>query len=128
MIKSRFELRLEAARLVLQLPETTIDNFHERAYRMELYLLGDVELPETYTETTELKQSMDDMLDSVLGALSKEHDKGADNYARSMALAGCRTPMYECTSAFEPTAPGGKPSAEGEMMGFFMGGHGGKVE
>lgn len=45
-MKSKLELRLEAARIATKLPGTTIDNFHERVYRISLYLQGDAELPE----------------------------------------------------------------------------------
>ena len=49
-MKSKIELRLEAAKLAVKLPGTTIENFHDRAYRLELYLTGEAVLPETTNE------------------------------------------------------------------------------
>lgn len=62
-LSNKLDLRLEAARLVVQLPETTIDNFHERAYRIELYLLGDAELPEQDSTFDDLKKMMSEVKD-----------------------------------------------------------------
>ena len=39
-MKSKIEIRHEAAKLAVKLPGTTIENFHDRAYRLELYLTG----------------------------------------------------------------------------------------
>ena len=49
-MKSKIEIRLEAAKLAVKLPGTTIENFHDRAYRLELYLTGEAVLPETTNE------------------------------------------------------------------------------
>ncbi len=49
-MKSKIEIRHEAAKLAVKLPGTTIDNFHDRAYRLELYLTGEAVLPETTNE------------------------------------------------------------------------------
>ena len=60
-MKSKIEIRHEAAKLAVKLPGTTIDNFHERAYRLELYLTGDAQLPETLNEA--------DMIENVFERL-----------------------------------------------------------
>ena len=60
-MKSKIEIRHEAANLAVKLPGTTIDNFHERAYRLELYLTGDAQLPETLNEA--------DMIENVFERL-----------------------------------------------------------
>ena len=49
-MKSKIEIRQEAAKLAVKLPGTTIENFHDRAYRLELYLTGEAVLPETTNE------------------------------------------------------------------------------
>lgn len=49
-MKSKIEIRHEAAKLAVKLPGTTIENFHDRAYRLELYLIGEAVLPETTNE------------------------------------------------------------------------------
>ena len=49
-MKSNIDIRLEAAKLAVKLPGTTIENFHDRAYRLELYLTGEADLPETLDE------------------------------------------------------------------------------
>ena len=49
-MKSKIEIRHEAAKLAVKLPVTTIENFHDRAYRLELYLTGEAVLPETTNE------------------------------------------------------------------------------
>lgn len=49
-MKSKIEIRHEAAKLAVKLPGTTIENFHDRAYRLELYLTGEAVLPETLDE------------------------------------------------------------------------------
>ena len=49
-MKSKIEIRFEAAKLAVKLPGTTIENFHDRAYRLELYLTGEAVLPETLDE------------------------------------------------------------------------------
>ena len=49
-MKSKIEIRHEAAKLAVKLPGTTIENFHDRAYRLELYLTGEAVLPETTNE------------------------------------------------------------------------------
>lgn len=49
-MKSKIEIRHEAAKLAVKLPGTTIENFHDRAYCLELYLTGEAVLPETLDE------------------------------------------------------------------------------
>ena len=49
-MKSKIEIRHEDAKLAVKLPGTTIQNFHDRAYRLELYLTGEAVLPETTNE------------------------------------------------------------------------------
>lgn len=49
-MKSKIEIRHEAAKLAVKLPGTTIENFHDRAHRLELYLTGEAVLPETTNE------------------------------------------------------------------------------
>ena len=49
-MKSKIEIRHEAAKVAVKLPGTTIENFHDRAYRLELYLTGEAVLPETTNE------------------------------------------------------------------------------
>lgn len=55
-MNSKLDLRLEVAKIVCQLPETTIDNFHERARRIEMYLCGDANLPEQDDTMSVLKK------------------------------------------------------------------------
>lgn len=117
MIKSKFELRQEAAKLVMQLPGTTMENFHERAYRMEQYLQDEVELPETYSETSELKESIEVMLNSMTDAIHKAHTDGKEICLRDAALFGIGTPACDCASDFASQAPGGMPSSDGEALG-----------
>lgn len=72
-LNNKLDLRLEAAKIVCQLPETTIENFHERAYRVELYLAGDAELPEQDGAFEELKnmiQEAKEMLSKPAGSMS----------------------------------------------------------
>ena len=54
-MKSKIEIRHEAAKLAVKLPGTTIENFHDRAYRLELYLTGEAVLPETTNEADIIK-------------------------------------------------------------------------
>lgn len=49
-MKSKIEIRHEAAKLAVKLPGTTIENFHDRVYHLELYLTGEAVLPETLDE------------------------------------------------------------------------------
>lgn len=49
-MKSKIEIRHEAAKLAVKLHGTTIENFHECAYRLELYLTGEAVLPGTTNE------------------------------------------------------------------------------
>ena len=49
-MKSKIEIRFDAAKLAVKLPGATIENFHDRAYRLELYLTGEAVLPETTNE------------------------------------------------------------------------------
>ena len=60
-MNSKLDLRLEVAKIVCQLPETTIDNFHERAGRIEMYLCGDAILPEQDDTMSVLKQLMNNI-------------------------------------------------------------------
>lgn len=83
-LSNKLDLRLEAAKLVVQLPETTIDNFHERAYRVELYLLGDAELPEQDSTFDELKKMMNEVQD--LMKKSDDRPSAAESLARVPGL------------------------------------------
>lgn len=58
-MKSKIEIRHEAAKLAVNLPGTTNENFHERAYRLELYLTGDAVLPETSNEADMISNIID---------------------------------------------------------------------
>lgn len=79
-LSNRLDLRLEAAKLVVQLPETTIDNFHERAYRIEHYLQGDAELPEQDSTFDDLKRMMGEVKDLI--NKPEERPSTADSLAR----------------------------------------------
>lgn len=58
-MKSKIEIRHEAAKLAVKLPGTTIENFHDRAYRLELYLTGEAVLPETSNEADMISNIID---------------------------------------------------------------------
>ena len=64
-MKSKIEIRHEAANLAVKLPGTTIENFHDRAYRLELYLTGEAVLPETTNEA--------DIINDVFERLKSSH-------------------------------------------------------
>lgn len=128
-LNNKLDLRLEAAKLVVQLPETTIDNFHERAYRMELYLKGDAELPEQDSTFAELKKMMNEVQD-----LMKEAPKcgsAAESLSRVPGLClglanadAVNAVIKEGTPYFQ--SPHGMPSSEGESL--FLQQDGEKVE
>ena len=58
-MKSKIEIRHEAVKLAVKLPGTTIENFHDRAYRLELYLTGEAVLPETLDEMDIINNVLD---------------------------------------------------------------------
>ena len=70
-MNSKLELRLEAARIAAKLDGVTIDNFHESAFRIEHYLLGDAELPEQDNAMPELM----DMLKSARQRMENAFDR-----------------------------------------------------
>ena len=118
-LNSKLDLRLEAAKLVVQLPETTIENFHERAYRVELYLTGDAELPEQDSTFNDLKKMMSEVQD-----LMKETPKcgsAAESLSRVPGLClglantdAVNAVIKEGTPYFQ--LPHGMPSSEGEVL------------
>lgn len=111
-INSKLDLRLEAAKLVIQLPETTIDNFHERVHRVCLLLEGDAELPEQDTTLSELK-----------GLVQEAKDALAES-----AVEKCLSSVYGSvpSSCLGIANPNGIPSSEGEAL--FLQNDGEKVE
>lgn len=140
-MRSKLELRLEVAKLVMQLPDTTIDNFHERAYRIGLYLQGDAELPEHVDElgalneylekqikhweqqNQEHQRQMDEMMMNV--ALHPATDPSAlqsffDKYVNNTSARAYRNKPEDCF------LPNGIPSSEGEAL--FLQEDGEKVE
>lgn len=80
-MNSKLELRLEAARIAAKLDGVTIDNFHESAFRIEHYLLGDAELPEQDNAMPELM----DMLKSV----RKKVENAFDRSETGMGIGPC---------------------------------------
>lgn len=118
-LNNKLDLRLEAARLVVQLPETTIDNFHERAYRVELYLQGDAELPEQDSTFEDLKKMMSEVKD--LMNKPEERPSTAESLARvpgfCLELANTdavNAVIKEGTPYFQ--ASHGEPSSEGDGL------------
>lgn len=124
------ELRLEVAKLVMQLPDTTIDNFHERAYRIGLYLQGDAELPEHVDELGTLKVYLEEQI-KHWERQNQEHQR----WMETMRLNSCVHPSTDPTALqmfTDPTygasaqkykgkpeecfSPNGIPSSEGESM------------
>lgn len=128
-LNSKLDLRLEAAKLVIQLPETTIENFHERAYRVELYLTGDAELPEQDSTFNDLKKMMSEVQD-----LMKETPKcgsAAESLSRvpglCLGLANAESLQAIMNAEGEHCySPHGMPSSEGEAL--FLQQDGEKVE
>lgn len=112
---------MEAARLVVQLPETTIDNFHERAYRMELYLTGDAELPEQDNMFNDLMEVIQEAKSSVKD-LHKEHPytpilepvENAGGIGRCTGIGDAGLLEKEREKFFRSAS--GIPSTEGEAM------------
>lgn len=118
-LSNKLDLRLEAARLVVQLPETTIDNFHERAYRVELYLQGDAELPEQDSTFEDLKKMMSEVKD--LMNKPEERPSTAESLARVPGFClGLANPdavnavIKEGTPYYQ--SPNGVPPSEGEGL------------
>ena len=131
-MKSKIELRLEAAKLVMQLPDTTIDNFHERAYRIGLYLQGDTELPEHVDELGALNEYLGKQI-KLWEQQNQEHQRRMnemisnfdrqsmfDKYVNNTSARAYRNKPEECFS------PNGIPSSEGEAL--FLQEDGEKVE
>ena len=77
-INSKLDLRLDTAKIVIQLPGTTMENFHERAHRVETYLLGEAELPETDDTYAELKKMVKHAGDMVRS--HNEQESGSSVY------------------------------------------------
>lgn len=126
---SKLDLRLEAAKIVAQLPGTEIDNFHERAYRVELYLTGDAELPEQDSTFEDLKRMMGEVKD--LMKKSDERPSATEMLERApglcMGLANTdavNAVIKEGTPCYHSSH--GIPSSEGEAL--FLQRDGEKVE
>lgn len=118
-LNNKLDLRLEAAKLAIQLPETTIDNFHERAYRMELYLQGDAELPEQDSTFDELKKMMNEVQD--LMKKTDERPSAAESFARVPGLCLGLADPGAVNAIFKEGTPyfksqHGVPSSEGEGL------------
>lgn len=118
-ITNKLDLRLEAAKIVAQLPGTEIDNFHERAYRVELYLTGDAELPERDSTFDELKRMMGEVKD--LMKTSGERPSTAESLARvpglCLALANSGECCHQKGTPYYRSSHG-IPSSEGEGLFF----------
>lgn len=76
-MNSKLELRLEAARIAAKLDGVTIDNFHESAFRIEHYLLGDAELPE-----------QDNAMPELMGMLKSVREKVESGFGNSSPVMG----------------------------------------
>lgn len=126
-MRSKIEVRLEAARLVMQLPDTTIDNFHERAYRIELYLQGDAELPEQVDELDYIKELVEEAKQQwkqsnqehqmrMNGLMEDQHkqyivEKYMNNNSQKVWPTATGDP--QCNTF---ASPHGIPSSEGEAL------------
>ena len=121
-MRSKIELRLEVAKLVMQLPDTTIDNFHERAYRISLYLQGDTELPEHVDELGALNEYLGKQI-KLWEQQNQEHQRRMDKmisdfdrqsmfdkYVNNTSARVYRSKPEDCFS------PNGIPSSEGEAL------------
>lgn len=124
-INSKLDLRLEAAKLVIQLPETTIDNVHERVHRVCLLLEGDAELPEQDGTMEELREMLGDAKDLMLESAKEKYSQ----MVYEKAFASEHVPVIECMetgSCLGIANPNGIPSSEGEAL--FLQNDGEKVE
>lgn len=126
-INSKIDLRLEAARLVLQLPGTTVDNFHERAYRVELYLLGDANIPEQESAFNDLLG----VIQEAGGMLKKEARSNIPVAGAGIGAIGPCTGIGDAELLNKVAdsfchSPHGIPSSEGEAI--FLQRDGEKVE
>ena len=121
-MRSKIGLRLEVAKLVMQLPDTTIDNFHERAYRIGLYLQGDTELPEHVDELGALNEYLGKQI-KLWEQQNQEHQRRMneivsdfdrqsmfDKYVNNTSARAYRNKPKDCFS------PNGIPSSEGEAL------------
>lgn len=130
-LSNKLDLRLEAAKLVVQLPGTTIENFHERAYRVEFYLTGDAELPEQDSSLDELKKLVQEVKDAMLSVDKPKCSSGFMDFANvpghCMGLAGAESLQAIMNAEGEHCySPHGMPSSEGEAL--FLQQDGEKVE
>lgn len=130
-LNTKLDLRLEAAKIVCQLLGTTIDNFHERVYRVELYLTGDAELPEQDTKQEELIKMMQEaremMQESVRSRFTSMHERVPDTNSLSECCLGFKDFRSNAVaSGFNGVSPHGIPSSEGEAL--FLQRDGEKVE
>lgn len=121
-MRSKLELRLEVAKLVMQLPGTTIDNFHERAYRIGLYLQGDAELPEHVDELGALNEYLEKQI-KHWEQQNQEHQRRLDGITSDFGRQSMFDKYVNNTSARvyrgKPEnyfSPNGIPSSEGESM------------
>lgn len=127
-MRSKIELRLEAARLAVQLPGTTMDNFHERVYRIGLYLQGDAELPEQVDDIETLKMYLTEQVKAWEEQSQRRTEEMMMNFALHPATDPCAIQSFfdnhvNNTSARayrgkpeECFSPNGIPSSEGEAM------------
>lgn len=128
-ITNKLDLRLEAAKIVCQLPGTEINNFHERVYRVELYLTGDAELPERDSTFDDLKRMMGEVQD--LMKKSGERPSTAESLARVPGLCLGLANTDAVNAVIKKGTPyyhssHGIPSSEGEAL--FLQRDGEKVE
>lgn len=77
-MNSKLELRLEAARIAVKLDGVNINNFHESAYRIEHYLLGDATLPE-----------QDKAMPELMDILKKRMENTIDRSEIGMGIGPC---------------------------------------
>lgn len=124
-MRSKIELRLEAARLAVQLPETTMDNFHERVYRIGLYLQGDAELPEHVDDIETLKMYLNEQVKSW-EEQNQKHQHHVEELLSNVDTRSFEERYINTAWAKAYTSPNGIPSSEGEAM--FLQEDGEKVE
>ena len=124
-INSKLDLRLEAAKIVIQLPETTIDNFHERVHRVELLIQGDAVLPEQDGTMEELREMLGDAKDLMLESAKQK----CSQMVYEKTFASEHVPVIErmeTGSCLGIANPNGIPSSEGEAL--YLQENGEKVE
>ena len=124
-VASKLDLRLEAAKIVIQLPETTIDNFHERVHRVELLIQGDAVLPEQDGTMEELREMLGDAKDLMLESAKQK----CSQMVYEKTFASEHVPVIErmeTGSCLGIANPNGIPSSEGEAL--YLQENGEKVE